>query len=215
MKPAMHAPESGYLQASAIGDIGFASVIRPSLSPASRALAGRHEALLAQAADDIPRKLFHDSEGAPDMRNSSRLGEASVLEAPSAIGPCFDRSIALVSVYPNNVPGTAGTFNERWTGDDDEAFEECVQVEDLSGISFAATPSVHGIRRAVSGVDQARRTAEGLAAAAGKTKHTRDTRACAARRARHSQCLVCTRKHAHRASSHHSLHVNDDAMRPC
>ena len=155
----MHAPESGYLQASAIGDIGFASVIRPSLSPASRALAGRHEALLAQAADDIPRKLFHDSEGAPDLRISSRLGEASVLEAPSAIGPCFDRSIALVSVYPNNVPGTAGTFNERWTGDDDEAFEECVKVEDLSGISFAATPSVHGIRRAVSGVDQARRTA--------------------------------------------------------
>ena len=67
----------GYLSTSAIGD----------LSPASRHI-------YVDQDDDIPRKLFaRQLQGGTESQSSSSRpkAEASVLEAPSAIGPCFGR----------------------------------------------------------------------------------------------------------------------------
>jgi hypothetical protein len=74
------------------------------------------------------------------------------------------------------------TFNGGWTGSQclNDVLEQCLEVEDLSHISFAATPNVHALavdepqrlreaRRShrMHGFDEAQRTAENLASAAG------------------------------------------------
>jgi hypothetical protein len=74
------------------------------------------------------------------------------------------------------------TFNGGWTGSQclNDVLEQGLEVEDLSHISFAATPNVRAMavdeaqslgeaRRShrMQGFDEAQRTAENLASAAG------------------------------------------------
>ena len=113
-------------------------------------------------------------------------GKIILLSPNPELGP-QDRSITLTTVY-SNAPGATVTFNGGWTGGqwtgsqyrEDDVLEQCLEVEDLSHISFAATPNVQAMavdeaqrlgeaRRShrMQGFDEAQRIAENLASAAG------------------------------------------------